>query len=98
MIVGNRQQFAFPFQYPPFPVSGLTFWTVPVAAGVIGYLFHPTLGAYAYMTPQLSSPALLQGPKGFLYLYRRVALCLILLSKPMDNLGYFPFRLQIFGG
>ena len=98
MIVRNRQQFAFPFQYPAFPVSGLAFWAVPVAAGIIGDLFHPTVGAYLHMSPQLSSPALLQCPKGFLYLYRRVAVPLILPAKPMDNLCYFPGRLQGFGG
>jgi len=98
MIVGNRKQFAFPFQYPPFPVSGLAFWAVPVAAGIIGDLFLPTVGACLHMASQLSGPALLQGPKGLLYLYRRLTLYFILSAKPMDNLRYFPGRIQGFGG
>jgi len=35
MIVRNGKKFAFPIQYPSFPVGGLALWAMPVAAGVV---------------------------------------------------------------
>jgi len=35
MIVGNREKFAFPFQYPSFTIGSLTLGAMPVATRII---------------------------------------------------------------
>jgi hypothetical protein len=57
MIVGNGEQFLFPFYDPSFTVGGLAFWTMPVAAGVVTDRFFPTITTFGYMSSQCLCPA-----------------------------------------
>lgn len=43
MVVRDREEFTFPVQDPSFPVGGLAFWAVPVAARVVADFFFATV-------------------------------------------------------
>jgi len=57
MIVWNREKFTFPVQYPPFSVSGLALWTMPVAAAVVAYLLVATAIAFRLIASQIPGAA-----------------------------------------
>ena len=96
MIVGNRQQFAFPVQDPSFTVGGLALGAMAVAATIItdglcatvftdGPHGHPGLWSGTVQWPARSFL-----PQGDIVLLLKIS------AMKTDDVGQFKFRLQCF--
>ena len=96
MIVGNRQQFAFPVQDPSFTVGGLALGAMAVAATVITDGLCATVFTDGHMATQGFGPAQCNGLQGLFYLQGDIVLLLKISAMKTDDVGQFKFRLQCF--
>ena len=63
--VSHGQQLCFPCSQPSFGGTRLTFWAVPIAAGIIGDVLMRAVGAPRDMTAKRRCAAALNGTHDF---------------------------------
>jgi hypothetical protein len=84
MIVGNREKFVFPFQYPSFTIGNLTLGTMSVATRIVTNRFAIAITTLGDMTAKHFGSTQGNCPERFLYLNHRAVILFKLFAVKMD--------------